>query len=454
MKPERKVNMLKSINYNKYSYKELEKFFQKHKSVKDLKKFYKKFISNYIKLNKKYNFNEQLNQKYIYKQIDHIFSKKKTHKKRLNFIPIGIKDNINTEYLDTKFGIKVRKKFKSGNDARIVSQLSDQGAIIFSKLSCAEFAVHYIEKKKGKNPQNKSHIAGTSSTGPVISVAVGALPAAIGTQTAGSILRPSSYCGVIGFKPTYGAIDRIGVLKTNDLSDTVGIISRDFYGIKKVFNSIVKIGKDYPWTINYKKNYQGYEKKKYVKIGFFDESLKVFNNFDEETKIEYMKTISKLKKKGMMLSKIRNLRIFDNFHQNFYTTYHNSLYYYLKNINPKFLGLSEILKKIVLQGKKISNKKKTFSIKTIRNVKKKFNKVFDEYDFLIIPTTAGFAPKFNQTEKDDTCLIWTTLGFPSINIPIYNSKKNDLPYGLQIISKKYCDFLLLDFSKKIFNILK
>ena len=75
----------------------------------------------------------------------------------------------------------------------------------------------------------------------------------------------------------------------------------------------------------------------------------------------------------------------------------------------------------------------------------KFNKVFDEYDFLIIPTTAGFAPKFNQTEKDDTCLIWTTLGFPSINIPIYNSKKNDLPYGLQIISKKYCDFLLLDF---------
>ena len=89
----------------------------------------------------------------------------------------------------------------------------------------------------------------------------------------------------------------------------------------------------------------------------------MFNNFDEETKIEYMKTISKLKKKGMMLSKIRNQRIFDNFHQNFYTTYHNSLYYYLRNINPKFLGLSKILKKIVLQGKKISNKKKTFSIK-------------------------------------------------------------------------------------------
>ena len=73
------------------------------------------------------------------------FFQKKKNIKKLNLIPIGIKDNINTEYLDTKFGIKVRKRFKSGNDARIVSQLSDQGAIIFSKLSCAEFAVHYIE---------------------------------------------------------------------------------------------------------------------------------------------------------------------------------------------------------------------------------------------------------------------------------------------------------------------
>ena len=103
----------------------------------------------------------------------------------------------------------------------MVTQIEENSGLIFSKLSCAEFAVHYIEKKRGMNPLNKAHIAGTSSTGPAISVCVGALPVAIGTQTAGSILRPSSYCGVIGFKPTYGAIDRIGVLKTNDLSDTV-----------------------------------------------------------------------------------------------------------------------------------------------------------------------------------------------------------------------------------------
>tara|TARA_E500000178_G_scaffold56491_1_gene52897 strand:- start:6527 stop:7861 length:1335 start_codon:yes stop_codon:yes gene_type:complete len=444
--------MRQSLKFKKYSLLDLEKIL-KNKNINFVNNFYKDFIKNYKSLDKTYKFNVDLNEKYIFKQIKSIFTFRKD-KKNLFLIPIGIKDNINTLELDTKFGIKIRKEFKSGNNARLVTQIEENLGLIFSKLSCAEFAVHYIEKKRGKNPFNKNHIAGTSSTGAAISVCVGALPVAIGTQTAGSILRPSSYCGVIGFKPTYGAIDRIGVLKTNDLSDTVGIISRDFYGVKKVFNTIVKIGKDYPWTINYKKNYNEYKNKNHIKIGFFDDSLQVYKNFSEETKFEYIETILKLKKKGMMLSKIKNQKIFDNFHDNFYTIYHNSLYYYLKNINPEFSGLSKMLKKIIHQGKKITNKKKIFSIQTINNVKKKFDEIFDKYDFLIIPTTAGYAPKFDQTERDDTCLIWTTLGYPSINIPIYNSKKNDLPYGLQIISKRYCDFLLLDFSKKIFNILK
>ena len=75
-----------------------------------------------------------------------------------------------------------------------------------------------------------------------------------------------------------------------------------------------------------------------------------------------------------MLSKIRNQRIFDNFHENFYTTYHNSLYYYMRNINPEFSGLSEILKKIVTSGEKSNkSKKNSFPLKAIRNVKKKFD---------------------------------------------------------------------------------
>ena len=90
----------------------------------------------------------------------------------------------------------------------MVDKIIENGGIVFSKTKCAEFAVHHIGKKFNRNPYNNNHIAGTSSTGSAISVSVDALPITIGTQTAGSIIRPASFCGVYGFKPTYGAIDR------------------------------------------------------------------------------------------------------------------------------------------------------------------------------------------------------------------------------------------------------
>ena len=442
--------MLQNLRFERNSFKQIEKKLKK-KNLANTKRYYKNFIRNYLRLNKKYKFNEQIDKKYIFNQIKILFEKKKI-KHSLRLIPFGIKDNINTLNLDTKFGIKIRKKFKSGNDARVVNSIEENGGVIFSKLTCAEFAVHYIDKNKSLNPYNKNHIAGTSSTGSAVSVAVGALPISIGTQTAGSILRPSSYCGVIGFKPTYGAIDRIGVLKTNDLSDTVGIISQDFYGLNKTFNSIIKINRDYPWTSSYKKFFKEYKNKKKIKIAFVDKDFKIFKNFDHETIKQYQKTLSKLRKTSFSISKIQLNQIFNNFHKNFYQVYHNSLYYYLKNINSSFEGLSKNLKCIVDEGKKISYLKKENAIKKINIAKKKFEKKFANYDFIIIPTTAGAAPKLNQNEKDDTCLIWTTFGLPSITIPVYTTKTKKLPFGLQIISKKYNDFSLLNFAEKILKL--
>jgi len=444
--------MPQNIKFKKNSFKEIETKLNK-KSFIFVNRFYKDFIKNYIFLNKKYKFNEQINKKYISDQIKKIFFQKKKIKP-LNLIPFGIKDNINTLNLDTKFGIKTRKKFKSGNNARVVSSIEEGGGVIFSKVTCAEFAVHHIDKKKGRNPYNQNFIAGTSSTGSAISVAVGALPIAIGTQTAGSILRPSSYCGVIGFKPTYGAIDRIGVLKTNDLSDTVGIISKDFYGLKKSFKSLIKISNDYPWTKNYYKNYNKYKLKKKIKIAFIDEELDFLKNFETDTISAYQSTIMKFKEKKYTVNKVVLSDLLNNFHENFYILYHNSLYYYLKNINPSLKGLSKILKKIINGGKKTSYSKKLDIIKKFSKIEKIFNKRIKNFDFIIIPTTAGAAPRLDEKEKDDSCLIWTTFGLPTISIPIYKSKKNNMPYGLQIISTKYNDFSLLNFAERIFKQIK
>ena len=175
-----------------------------------------------------------------------------------------------------------------------------------------------------KNPLNQKYSAGTSSTGSAISIACGALPISIATQTAGSIIRPSSYCGIYGFKPTYGAIDRTGILKTNDILDTIGILCSDIYGIKKTFSKLINNQPDYPWTKNFyiKKN-------KKPTIGYFDNNLEIFKNFESFVKEEYLEFLMKLKIK-YKLKKVRHTKDLNKLHNHHKILYDKSLNCYVK----------------------------------------------------------------------------------------------------------------------------
>ena len=156
---------------------------------------------------------------------------------------------------------------------------------------------------------------------------------------------------VIGFKPTYGSIDRIGVLKTNDLSDTVGIISNDIKFVQETFKSVINIGQDYPWTKNYQKKFKIYKKKKKFYLGIFDENFKIYKNFDEEIKKQFLLKLKILDKKKFKMIKIKKTSILNKFHRNFFNVYHSSLNYYLKKINPKFKNISNNLKKLLMMEK-------------------------------------------------------------------------------------------------------
>jgi len=435
--------------HKKISFYELEKKLKKIKKISQLKKFYFKFYKNYIKLNKTYLFSSSSNLKYIYNQID-LNKDRIKDKKSLNLIPFGIKDIINTKDLPTDFGIKSRKKFGSGNNARIVDKILGEGGIIFCKTNCAEFAVHYIEKNKQKNPLNQKYSAGTSSTGSAISIACGALPIAIGTQTAGSIIRPSSYCGIYGFKPTYGAIDRTGILKTNDILDTIGILCSDIYGIKKTFSKLINNQPDYPWTKNFyiKKN-------KKPTIGYFDNNLEIFKNFESFVKEEYLEFLMKLKIK-YKLKKVRHTKDLNKLHNHHKILYDKSLNYYVKKIVPKNRKkiLSSTLNKIINDGNRISLKRYKSSLNFVNKLKKKLDKNFFGVDYVIFPATASSALKIENylNEKKDSCLIWTLLGNPSISLPIFKNKNNNMPFGLLIASKRYADLDLIEFSKEILKI--
>ena len=132
----------------------------------------------------------------------------------LEGLPVGVKDIFNTADFPTQMGSPLWQGFTPGNDARVLYDMKRLGAIVPGKTVTAEFAVHSLGKTL--NPHAGNRTPGTSSSGSAVAVATGMVSVALGTQTAGSIIRPASFCGVWGCKPSFGLVPRTGTLKTTD----------------------------------------------------------------------------------------------------------------------------------------------------------------------------------------------------------------------------------------------
>src|ERR1035438_8765003 len=142
---------------------------------------------------------------------------------KLSGIPFGVKDIIETRGLSTAYGSPVYKGRIGTDDAAIVRELRGRGAILLGKTDCTAFA--YMTPPPTRNPRNLEHTPGGSSSGSAAAIAAGMVPFAIGTQTRGSVLRPASFCGVTGFKPTYGLLSTEGVLQLAKSLDTLGFFT-------------------------------------------------------------------------------------------------------------------------------------------------------------------------------------------------------------------------------------
>ena len=143
----------------------------------------------------------------------------------LGGVPIAVKDNIDTADLRTSYGSSIYENHQPVTDAASVVLARRAGAIVMGKTVTTEFA--YYRPGKTSNPHNSAHTPGGSSQGSAAAVASGMVPLAFGTQTAGSVIRPASYCGIVGFKPSWGLIPRQGVKVLSDWLDTVGVFGRD-----------------------------------------------------------------------------------------------------------------------------------------------------------------------------------------------------------------------------------
>ncbi|GGB45714.1 glutamyl-tRNA amidotransferase subunit A [Roseibium aquae] len=143
----------------------------------------------------------------------------------LHGLPVGVKDIIDTEGIPTENGCPVDAGRVPVRDAAVVRRLKRAGAVMFGKTVTTELA--FLHPNVTRNPNNLDHTPGGSSSGSAAAVADGMVPLAIGTQTGGSVIRPASFCGITGYKPSFGAICKEGVLVQSHSLDTLGTFARD-----------------------------------------------------------------------------------------------------------------------------------------------------------------------------------------------------------------------------------
>ncbi len=397
----------------------------------------------------------------------------------LDGIPIAIKDNINIAGYATTCSSQMLSNYISPYDATVITKLKDEGVMFTGKTNLDEFAMGSSTENSAfgptKNPWDPSRVPGGSSGGSAAVVSAGSAIASLGSDTGGSIRQPASFCGVVGFKPTYGTVSRFGLVAFASSLDQIGPITNNVEDSKILFNSMK--GFDPFDATSGKESKTKQPKLNNAKIGIIKELME--DGISEDAKLEVQKVAKLLESQGheivevsLPLTKMSisiyyliapaecsaNLSRFDGVRYGNRVA-GNTSYEMMENTRAEGFG-PEVKKRILLGTYALSaGYYDAFygqALKARAMMKKEFTETYKEVDYLISPTTPSDPFKFgeksdNQLEMymSDLCTIPANLvGMPAISIPTGLSS-NGLPLSVQIMSPANTDNTLLEFSQKL-----
>jgi len=356
----------------------------------------------------------------------------------LHGIPVGVKDIIDTVDMPTAYGSHIYSGHKPAWDASCVALIRAAGGIILGKTVTTEFAVFYAGKTT--NPHNPAHTPGGSSSGSAAAVADFMVPLALGTQTGGSTIRPAAFCGIVGYKPTFGWISRAGVKPCAESLDTIGVFGRNvedaaFLASVLAGRSSLALSKktSVPPRVGLCRTHEWpHAAPETVKV--YEEAGRQLSRLDAMTcEVDLPEPFSRLAEAQVTIMNFEMAR---------------SLTHEYLNHRDK---LSRTLQELIMAGQECSPKTYDEAEALAIQCRSLLQSVFSNVDVLVVPSAVGEAPEGLASTGDPIFnRIWTLLHVPCINIPISRGPKG-LPVGLQAVGRMGDDAHVLSASNWIFK---
>jgi Asp-tRNA(Asn)/Glu-tRNA(Gln) amidotransferase A subunit family amidase len=356
----------------------------------------------------------------------------------LGGVPIGIKDIFDTADFPTENGCPIFAGRRPAHDAASVALLRAAGAVILGKTVTTELAL--LTPAKTRNPHNLAHTPGGSSAGSAAAVACGMVPAALGSQTAGSVIRPASFCGVYGFKPTLGLIPRSGVLMQSHTLDTVGVFGRSVDDLALLADCMTAFDPDDLVSHSHigpgllataRGNPPTAPRFAFVKTPAWADPV-MHNAF-----VKFVETL------GSRVAEIEIPVLADAIvRQAHVQLFENARFYYGRLMEQAPELLSDGLKARIAAGLEADMLEYVRALTSREAAYQEVADVLGDYDAILTPAAAGPAPKGFATTGDPVFNgLWTYLGVPAVALPLLEA--GGLPLGVQLVAKRGDDGPLL-----------
>lgn len=390
-------------------------------------------------------------------------------------VPFAVKDNLCVSGMSTACGSKMLQNYVSPYTATAVARLLDSGAVLIGKTNMDEFGMGNATNTSAfgltRNPYDTSRTAGGSSGGSAAAVAAGFVPFALGSDTGGSVRQPAAFCGAVGFKPSYGAVSRYGLLAYASSLDTVGVIGADVDSCATAFREMA--GRDGLDSTS----------KDYVKISPTTDIGKIkigvpyalLDGVCADVRHEIDELIARARALGASIEPVElpnldvclaayyvlasseassNLGRYDGVRYGYRAESYDSVEELF--VKSRTEGFGEEVKRRILLGTfcltgeaRDGYYKRALAAR--KYVTEKMGEILSSVDFIFMPVSADIAPKFEDISKktptetyleDSYCVIPNLAGLPSLSLPVRQGR-GGMPVGAQIIAGKGFDSKIL-----------